>query len=418
MSAPIHAPARAEGVILLVAPLVAIYAVSQFLRNSVAVIASDLSRDLALSASDVGLLSSAFFLSFAMAQIPVGIAIDRYGPWATMVATSVLAIIGALVFSLAQDAATLILARVLMGLGCSTFFMAPLTIYARRFPPDRFAALASIQMGLANLGTLGATAPLATSVTVFGWRESFFGIGLLTALLVVVVAALVPRDPKRGHPRGSWGDAVRGVGRAIRAPHFGPVFFVHLTAYSTFASVIGLWAGPWLSDVYGLDLSGRGRFLLVGAVAQMIGLFLWGTADRRIPSYKLLVLAGGCASAGLLVLAATMQLEFWAVGPWLAAFGFAVAFTPIVTAHGKALFPPDLIGRGITLMNVGSIGGAFLSQTVTGFLIDFFGRDPSGAISPIGYRFVFAALAAWLLLSLLIYRRVSDPHPRSHALRT
>jgi predicted MFS family arabinose efflux permease len=417
MNAPVNAPARAESVILLVAPLVAVYAVSQFLRNSIGVIANDLARDLSLSAGEVGLLSSAFFLSFAAAQIPVGIAIDRYGPWATMVGTSVLAILGTLAFSMAQDAPMLILSRALMGLGCSTLFMAPLTIYARRFPPDRFAALASVQMGLANLGTLAATAPLATATAVFGWRESFLAIALLTVVLVIVAAIVVPRDPKRAGRRESWTNALRGVGQAIRVPYFKPVFFVHLTAYSTFATVIGLWAGPWLSDVYGLDLSRRGQILLIGAFAQMVGLFLWGAADRRIPSYKALTLAGGYTTVGLLVLAAAVPLAFWAVAPWLAAFGLAVAFMPILTTHGKALFPPELTGRGITLMNIGAIGGTFLSQTVTGFLIDFLGRDASGSVSPAGYRIVFSALAAWLLLSLFFYRRVNDPHPRSYAWR-
>ncbi len=151
MNAPVNVPARAESVILLVAPLVAVYAISQFLRNSIGVIANDLARDLSLSAGEVGLLSSAFFLSFAAAQIPVGIAIDRYGPWATMVGTSVLAILGTLAFSMAQGAPMLILSRALMGLGCSTLFMAPLTIYARRsrrigsrrWPASRWALLIS-----------------------------------------------------------------------------------------------------------------------------------------------------------------------------------------------------------------------------------------------------------------------------------
>jgi hypothetical protein len=62
----------AGGFATLVASLVAIYSVSQFLRNSIAVIANDLARELDLSATQVGLLSSAFFLAFAAAQIPVG----------------------------------------------------------------------------------------------------------------------------------------------------------------------------------------------------------------------------------------------------------------------------------------------------------------------------------------------------------
>ncbi|HEU6442927.1 MAG TPA: MFS transporter, partial [Microvirga sp.] len=168
--------ASSERAVFLVASLVAIYAVSQFLRNSVGVIANDLARELSLSATQTGLLSSAFFLTFAAVQIPIGILIDRYGPKRVLLATTVVAVAGTVLFALAPSASLLIAARALMGLGCSTFFMAPLVIYARRFPPERFAVLTSIQMGGANLGTLAATAPLAASAAAIGWRGSFLAV--------------------------------------------------------------------------------------------------------------------------------------------------------------------------------------------------------------------------------------------------
>ncbi|HEV2604252.1 MAG TPA: MFS transporter [Microvirga sp.] len=405
---------RTDGAVLMIAALIAIYAVSQFLRNSVGVIASDLARELNLSATEIGLLSSVFFFSFAAAQIPVGIAIDRYGPKRTMVATGALAVVGTALFALAPSPGVLILARMLIGLGCSTFFMAPLAIYAQRFPPERFALLTSLQMGFANLGTLGATAPLAASAAAFGWRNSFLAVAVLTALIAVLVIAAVPRDPARSGAKESWAEAFRGVGRAVRVRSFWPVFFAHLTAYSSFATVVGLWAGPWLSDVYGIDLGMRGTLILVGAAAQIAGLFLWGVTDRYFRSYRKPVLIGGAATVILFAVAALVPMSLTLAVIWLMVFGFFVAFTPILTAHGKSLFPRELTGRGITLMNIGAIGGTFLSQTATGILVDVFGRLPGGGYPPEAYRAVFGALGAWLLLSLVFYIRAVDPHP-SHA---
>ena len=303
------APSRSETIFALVAVLVSIYGMSQFLRNSIGVIASDLARELQLSASEIGLLSSAFFFSFAAAQIPVGIAIDRYGPKRTMMSTAVLAVAGTVLFALAPSASLLILARILMGLGCSTFFMAPLAIYARRFPPERFAVLTSLQMGLANIGTLAATAPLAVAAAAVGWRPTFLGVAVLTALVALVVLAVVPRDLAGGTSRESWGETLQGVVTATRVPSFWPVLFAHFTGYSSFATVIGLWGGPWLTDVYGVDLAARGNLLLIGAVAQMSGLLLWGATDRYWRSYKRPVLVGGFAAAGLLALAALVPLS-------------------------------------------------------------------------------------------------------------
>ncbi len=414
-SAPKLGQARSETALFLVAALVAIYAISQFLRNSIGVIANDLARELDLSATQTGLLSSAFFLAFAAVQIPIGILIDRYGPKRTMLATSVLTVAGTVLFALAPSASWLIAARALMGLGCSTFFMAPLVIYARRFPPERFAALTSLQMGLANTGTLAATAPLAAAVAVFGWRASFLAVAALTVVIAFFVVCIVPKDSGSAKPKETWAAAFRGVAAALKVPSFWPVFFMHLTTYGCFASVVGLWGGPWLSDVHGADLATRGRILLLGATAQICGMLLWGAMDRFWGSYKKPVLIGSTVTILLLGVLIFAPLDRTWAAFWFIPFGLFVAYTPILTSHGKSLFPSELTGRGITLMNIGTMGGAFLSQSITGALIDLVGRSELGIYKPEGYRLVFAALAGWLLLSLTFYSRAIDPHPSRHA---
>ncbi|QRM28937.1 MFS transporter [Microvirga sp. VF16] len=415
--APKLGTTRSEAALLLIAVLAALYAISQFLRNSIGVIANDLARELHLSATQTGLLSSAFFFSFAAVQIPIGILIDRYGPKRTMLATAVLTVAGTVLFALAPDASVLIAARALMGLGCSTFFMAPLVIYARRFPPERFAGLTSLQMGLANLGTLAATAPLAASAAVFGWRTSFLAVAALTIVIVLAIAWIVPRDSGSQQTKETWVATFRGVSDALKVPSFWPVFFMHLTTYGCFASVVGLWGGPWLSDVHGADLGTRGSILLLGATAQICGMLLWGAMDRFWGSYKRPVLIGSTATILLLSVLVLAPLDRTSAAVWFPLFGLCIAYTPILTSHGKSLFPPSLTGRGITLMNIGTMGGAFLSQSVTGMLIDLMGRSDQGLYRPEGYRLVFAALAGWLLLSLAFYVRAIDPHPSSHAYR-
>ena len=55
------------------------YAISLFYRGMISVIAPEISADLALNESGLGLLSSTFFISFAIAQVPCGLALDRLG---------------------------------------------------------------------------------------------------------------------------------------------------------------------------------------------------------------------------------------------------------------------------------------------------------------------------------------------------
>src|SRR2546421_4692979 len=104
---------RARAALTLIAPLVAIYIVSQFLRNSVGVIAPDLAVELALSPAEIGLLSSAFFFTFAAVQIPLGLALDRFGPRLCLTIGAAITTLGTVVFALAGNPATLILGRAL-----------------------------------------------------------------------------------------------------------------------------------------------------------------------------------------------------------------------------------------------------------------------------------------------------------------
>src|SRR3954467_15490181 len=101
-------PWLSRGVVALVGTLAAIYLVSQFLRNSVGVIAPDLAAEIGLSAGEIGLLSSAFFFASPAAQFPLGMVIDRYGPKRCMLICAVIALIGTIEFARATTPAGLI----------------------------------------------------------------------------------------------------------------------------------------------------------------------------------------------------------------------------------------------------------------------------------------------------------------------
>ena len=164
-----------------------------------------------------------------------------------MLVCAVVTVLCTLLFAGATGFVEMIVARVLMGLGTSCFLMAPLALYARTFPPDRFSVLAGLQLGIGAAGGLLATAPLAYATAAIGWRASFAvmaaamaGLGLLVAALIRVSAK--ERAAKSG--RESLMDSLRGVAGAWRCPDVGRLFLLNLSAYSSYVLVIGLWAGP------------------------------------------------------------------------------------------------------------------------------------------------------------------------------
>ena len=409
-----HRPISTAGAaVSLVGTLIAIYVISQFLRNSVAVIAPNLAVELGLSAADLGLLSSAFFLVFAAAQIPVGIALDRFGPRWCLLAGVVIIVLGAVSFAMAASGIQLIFARILLGLGASTAFVTPLAIYAKRFPPKQFATLTGLQIGLGSVGALIATAPLAYGTAAIGWRGCFLLVAIVTVVIGILVAIVVQEPVDSDHSasrRESLREAIAGVAAVIRTPSVGHLFAMQMVAYSSFGLVAGLWGGPYLSDVYGYGLVVRGDFLLILVLAQIVGSLTWGPSERLFKGYKTPVLLGALLTAavlGFIAVIGTLEPVWLAV--WFGALGLASGYVPVLIAHGKALFPPHLVGRGITVFNMGTMGGVFVAQMLSGLIINQFAESPDGAYPLVAYRVVFGLQAVLILLASVGYLRSRDP---------
>jgi predicted MFS family arabinose efflux permease len=403
--------ATANSVVLLVATLGASYAVSQFLRNSAGVIAPNLAEEFGISAAEIGGLSSVFFFSFAAAQLPLGVAIDRYGPKRCMLVCGIVVIAGAVLFASASSLDDLITARVLMGAGTSCYLMAPLVLYARTFRSDRFTALAGLQLGLGGIGTLMATAPLGLAAAAIGWRATFLLVACLVAMLGIFIGIVVRAGgaDQTGSHRETITDSLRGIGEALRTPSVARLFVMHMATYSSFVLVVGLWGGPYLSHIYGYDLAERGGLLLIPASAQVIGVLIWGHAVRLFGSQKLPVMLGaGLTAALLLVLAGAGALSPIVLTLWLALFGFFSAYLPVVIAHGKSLFDGRVVGRGITLLNMGTTAGAFASQLVSGSVISLF-SPPGGGYPLDAYRLIFALQAVFIIAALAAYAAARDP---------
>ncbi len=420
-SAKGHGRSGRNEAIVLVGVLATAYMISQFFRNSIGVIGPDLAREFDLDATSLSLLASIFFLSFAAVQIPLGVAIDRFGPRIAMLVTAGVMLVGTFYFAMARGFGDLVAARFIIGLGCSSFLMAPLAIYSMRFDPRKFSGIIAIHVGGGNFGSLAATAPLALGAATIGWRNSFLVVGAVACVTTLLVFLLVKESAaarsQRDARRESASQLFSGVLAAVRIPSFWTIFLMQMTTYPAFAAILGLWSGPWLAHVYDMPVEARGKMLLAMVGAQIAGLMFWGSTDRFFGSYKTPVIIGSSLGAGLLAVGALVPLPLWAVMPYLVAFGFIFGFSPLLTAHGKSLFPERLMGRGLSLMNIAGIGGVFLQQTLTGGLIALFPVELAlGArvYPPEAYRAVFGFLAVELCLALTLYMRVRDSHPSKH----
>lgn len=372
------------------------YVLSQFFRAFLAVLAEVLGTEIGATPDDLAYASGAWFLVFALMQLPVGWLLDRIGPRRT---ASALLLIGggggAALFALAQGPGQIAVAMGLIGIGCSPVLMASYYIFARNYPPRSFAMLGALMLGVGSAGNLIAAYPTTLAVEWFGWRETLWFLAAASALVAASIAATV-EDPARSADAG--GGSVLGL---LKLPVVWAILPMMFVSYGPSACLRSLWIGPYLSEVYGVDARGIGIATLIMGASMIAGTLGLGPLDRVLVTRKWVILtasAGGVAALLLMIL--WVDAGVWLTIALLAAVGITSGTFPVIIAHGKAFFPPHMVGRGVTLLNLFGIGGAGLMQVWTGRL--HAAAEEAGPVTA-PYVTILAFLAAMLAAGTLIY---------------
>lgn len=381
------------------------YVLSQFYRSFLAVLTPQLTAELGADKSDLSLASSLWFMSFALMQFVVGVCLDRYGPRRTAALIFGLAGGGgAFVFALAQSPGAIVIAMTLIGIGCAPVLMASLFIFAQRFDGRQFAVMTSWLVAFGNLGNVVGSSPLASAVDAYGWRAVMAGLGVMSLLIAIAILFLV-EDPEPESPSDA---SLSGYLTLLKMPILWPILIMTLLCYAPVAGIRGLWAGPYLSDLFSADALLIGQVTLWMAIAMVAGNLIYGPLDKLLNTRKWVVFGGNVMV--LLALAVFIMQPVPGIVVATVLFiiiGAAGTSYGVVMAHGRAFLPTHLVGRGVTLINFCSIFGAGVMQFVTGRLV---GSQPDTS-SPATYQLLFGSYAVLLLLALLVYLMARDAPP-------
>ncbi|MEX2629279.1 MAG: MFS transporter [Tistlia sp.] len=399
-------------------PFASGYFLSYLYRSVNAVISGRLIDDLALSASDLGLLTAAYFLAFACFQLPLGVLLDRFGARRVQTVLLLVAAGGALVFSLGDDLAQLIAGRALIGLGVAGCLMASFKAISVWFDQDRWPLLNGCVLAMGGLGATMATEPVELAMSLTDWRGLFAILSGLTVLVALAIYFVVPERPDQPAP-GRLSDQLAGVRRIFASRVYWALVPMATASLATGLAVHTLWAGPWLRDVAGLDQAEVARYLLVTAIALTVGFMAGGLlADRLrklgIGLEKLLI-------ADILIFAAiqavlVFRLDVHAMWPWIA-FGF---FSNLGTVYVFPLlarsFPLAYAGRANTAVNLVMFFAVFGVQYAIGGILDLWQPDAEGRYPAEAHSVALGVFLALQIVGLVWYlifrpRNMGEPAP-------
>ena len=394
-------------------PFVAAYYLSFLFRTINATVADSLTSEFGLGAGDLGLLTSVYYLTFAAAQIPIGILLDRYGPGQIQGAVMVAAALGAALFAISGNFWLLFVGRALIGLGVAASLTAGLKALVLWFPSERVPLLNGLMVMLGALGALTATLPAEFLLASVGWRGLFELLALVSAGCAFLIYLVVPEMPAAISATSEPGPV--SLKTVYADPRFWRLAPLSATCIGTAWALQGLWAAPWLSDVEGLDRPELLQHLLVMAIALGLGALLWGVAvdrlrRRGVGPRPLLGFLSTIFVAAELALILRLPLASYVSWIVVAAVGAGTVLSYAILAE---YFSKELAGRANAALNLFHIGGAFVVQFMTGLVVQLWALT-DGHYPEVAYRTAFAfnvgmqiAAMIWFALPWILTQNAS-----------
>ena len=402
------------------AVLASIYFLVYFHRTSSAVLADILMDEFGVTALAIGVLSSAYFYPYALLQIPVGALSDTKGPRKTTTFFTLIAFLGSLLFGLANSFYLAVIARFFIGIGVSGVYIPTIKVLSRWFKKQEFATLTGTLFAIGNFGAMVSAYPLAMMVIIFGWRESFLIIGLITLLLAFLCWIIVRDSPQAVGLEPIEGDDVGKVKIAsdvtavLRNKYFWLLAIPAFLRYGATMGFQGLWGGPYLSDVYHLPKDAVGSVLVAVGLGTVVGAPTIGfLSDRVFKRRKLFLVLGslGFTATWFPLAFATSDLNYatlYAISFAMGFFGGAGSITYAVT---KELFPLRMTGLATSMVNVFPFFGSAVFQMVMGYIMDLVGKAngcyPVEAYT-MAFQFCFVAALLSVICSVFIKETLAE----------
>jgi predicted MFS family arabinose efflux permease len=263
------------------------------------------------------------------------------------------------------------------------------------------------------LGGLVGTTPLAMSIQYLGFTDTFLSLALISfisSILIWFFVQDVPFGVASTRNEENLKTALYGLLEVIKDKNLRPIFAMALCFSVPFATIGGLWAGPFLRDVHGLDPSTAGSVIFMMVLCVNLGTFFYGPMDRIFNTRKWVVLGGVCIMIiSLVVLVAFPTAHILFVVFLLAVFSLASPIFVTLAGHCRGYVPEHRAGRALTFVNFLGVGFIFIMQALTGWLVEVSSIYEVSILS--GYRLVFGIIIISLSISAFFYLFSRDVRP-------
>ena len=390
--------------IFIFLPFACGYFLSYLYRSTNAVLAPYLSNDLNLNAEQLGLITSAYFLTFGLFQLPLGVLLDKFGARKVQSILFLIAAIGAILFSLGNDVWSLVTARGLIGLGVSGALMAAFKAFAVWFPKERLPLLIGLFMSAGGMGAIVASTPLEMALQITDWRGVYLFIGIVTIFVGVLIFFIVPEKQENNYNEKALPvlKVLKHIYTSYAFWRIGPLSGI---AGGTGLAILGLWAGPWLSDIGKFNQNEIANILFISTIMMTIGTTSLGIITDYLRKFNIspVGVMGGALFVFIIPLTIiTFGIMPKAIWPWVILSITSLAAT-LAYAGLSQHFPTSYAARASTAINLICFLMAFIAQYAIGFIMQLVEPGKQSGYSIKAYQAGFGLFLGLLIICYIIF---------------
>ena len=353
-------------------------------RVAPSVMTTEWMRDFAVGGAALGTLSGWYFYAYASIQIPVGMLNDRFGPRKLMSGAVAMCALASFGFALSESVLAASFFRALIGGSVAFAFVGTLTIAGYWFAPARFAMLAGLVQSIGMFGAVLGQAPLRYAVEQFGWRTVIGSLGVVSVVLAVSLFYIVPRRPTSAHqpqgqpqvqpqvqPQHEAPSTIKGVLAVITNPQSWACAGIGFGMTAIMLAFAGLWAVPWLRDIYGYTDSSAAKISSMLFIGWALGAPGMGWLSDHTGRRKPVLLTGILCNT--LIFSVVLFAGFSAPAVLAALFfilGISGSMMTVAFGSMREVNSPRHNATAMGLVNMCVVGSGAVMQPIIGGLLD------------------------------------------------
>jgi MFS family permease len=382
------------------------FILSCLFRTMNTVLISSLENTVHFSTTQLGFITSVYFLAQGMFQIPLGILLDKFGPKNVQIILLLIASIGLILCGVSYRSWEMVLANVLVGIGMSGGLMSALKIIVQWFPANKLATLNGLMMTSGGLGIIIAATPTSILVQHLGWTGIHLFFAGITLLIAVFILVLVPSTDKHLSTKSTslicHIKEVFGIYKTLFFWRVAPLIFSILGTFMAFHS---LWIQSWMSEVANFSQFQINENLSIVGVGMTLSLlgsgYIYNMANKAsISLLNILVFFAVLFFIDEWILMTKFHILtgiVWFMYGFLS-HKFNLCFT-IFSNH----YPKTHSARANGALNITIFFSAFFSQYLFGVIVSHWSANSANHYPTIAYQVAFGTLFLIQIICFIWY---------------